>query len=107
MEKKVELPDINYLIKKGKEDPAYLLKIRDDLVNIIINRQKCEKKREKLNNFQIYINMIEKSSNNHLHACIKISKLMEEKLQDFNNILNYGEIVSKENKENKVIFYKF
>lgn len=103
----VELPDINYLIEKGKENPDYLLKIRDELVNRIINRQTCEKQKEKLKNFQMYINMVEKSSNNHLHACIKISKLMEEKMKDLNNIFQKGHLNLKENKENKVIFHKF
>ncbi len=102
----VELPDIDYLIKLGKNSPEDLIKLRDNLVNKIINRQICEIKKDKLITLQSNINMIHTGSSNNMHSCIRISKLMKEKLYELDFIFKNGKPLNKNKEESKVIEFK-
>ncbi len=102
----VELPDIDYLINLGKNSPEDLIKLRDDLVNKIINRQICEVKKDKLIKLQSNINMIEKGSSNNMHSCIRISKIMKDKLYELDFIFKNGKQLNKNKEESKVIEFK-
>lgn len=102
----VELPDVNELIDLGKKDPNALINLRDMLVNKIIERQTCDKQKEKLYQLQSHINMVENSSANNLHACVKISKMMHSKVEELNYIFVEGKKPINLIKNSKVIEFK-
>lgn len=100
----VELPDIDYLIQLGKENPQILIDIRIELVNKIIQRQETEAQKEKLRNFQCYIDMIEKSSSNKIHFSVKLSELINIKLRELNYVFEEGKPPFKNNNNNIIKF---
>lgn len=106
MENKIELPDIDSMITIGKKNPEELLKLKDKLVNKIIERQKTNEQKEKLKKLQDYINMLEESSSNKIHFCVKLSNLMHSKLKELDYILKEGTLVPNEIKENNILIFK-
>jgi hypothetical protein len=106
MSNRVELPTINELIDLGKRDPIALINLRDSLVNKIIERQTCDKQKEKLHKLQSHINMVESSSANKLHACMKISKMMHSKIEELSYVFIEGKRPLNLINDSKIILFK-
>ncbi len=101
---KVELPHIDELMRLGKEDPEKLIKLKDTLFNLILERNNSQNSKIRLIALQNKIDHLINSSNNSLQSTIKLIRLMNSSVNDLNYVYKYGERPTKNN--SKVLLFK-
>jgi len=99
-----DFPTVDELIRLAKEDPEKLDEIHKEMVNEIIERQTDENMKIRLIALQSRIDRIQKKSNNHLQASLKMINLMNDKVNELNYVFKNGHLPKK---INSAIILKF